>query len=630
MRKGVALGLIMCLLLMGTTVLMDGAEADEVEQVAQITTHDGTSRHPSVSGDHIVYVDDRSGNWNVILSDVLTGKEMPITRSPSTAESSSIHDGKLIYTMNGGDSIHMFDMVTEEEHMVADPYLCTGPATYGDWVIWLQKGSRNDTVWELVAFRGGPEGPTQTESVASDIGHFEGYPSIHGNIVVWEDSGRVFMHDLGEKETDGVTTYKSVQRNPAIDGGRIVWDDFRNGNWDIYMYDLGTGEETQVTTDSTDQWDPDIYGDLIVWTDLRDGNRDIYMYDAGTGEETPVTSNASVQRRPAISEEYIVWEDERNGNWDIYLYDLDPDTDGDGTDDSEDDYPSDPAASRDTDGDGHPDRWVLGMTSGNSTSIPPLRLDSHPMDPAASADTDEDGYPNEWNPGMTVADSTSEPPLRLDQFPGDPAASLDTDGDGAPDEYNPGKGVQDSTTFPKLRLDLWPNDPAVCEDTDGDGYPDEWCFGMTKTDSTTDPPLRLDDFPEDPAVAFDTDGDGYPNGWLPGMTKVNSTTDPPLSLDTFPGDEEEWFDTDGDGVGDNGDVFHYDIAASVDSDRDGYPDEWNEGMTKEDSTTGLRLDKYPKNSKKWKDEPASPSLGLLGAICAMALIAFVVRRRERR
>ena len=615
---------------MGTPVLMDRAEADEVEQVWQITTHNGTSRRPSVSGDHIVYVDDRSGNWNVILYDILTGKEMPLTRFPSTAETCSMNDGKVVYSKNGPDSINLFDVVTEEWRMVGDPLICVGPAVHGNQVIWLQKDSVNQTTWDLIAFNSDIDGSGGVVLVASEIGHFEGSPSIHGDVVVWEDGGRVFMHDLEQRETSGVTTYRSVQRNPAIDGRRIVWDDYRNGNWDIYMLDLDTGEETRVTTGFDDQWDPDIYGDLIVWTDMRDGNRDIHMYDLGTGEETQLTSNASAQRRPAVSGEYIVWEDERNGNWDIYLHDLDPDSDGDGTDDSEDDYPADPAASRDTDGDGHPDRWVMGMTSGNSTSIPPLRLDSHPQDPAASVDTDEDGYPNAWNPGMTAADSTSEPPLRLDQFPGDPAASLDTDGDGAPDEYNLGKGVKDSTTFPKLELDAWPNDPAVCKDTDGDGHPDEWCFGMTETDSTTEPPLRLDDFPEDPAVAFDTDGDGYPNEWLPGMTEVNSTTEPKLSLDLFPDDKEDWCDTDGDGVGDNGDAFHYDIAASVDNDRDGYPDEWNEGMTKEDSTTGLRLDKYPESSKKWTDEPESPSLGLWGVICAMALVAFVVRRGGRR
>ena len=43
-------------------------------------------------------------------------------------------------------------------------------------------------------------------------------------------------------------------------------------------------------------------------------------------------------------------------------------------------------------------------------------------------------------------------------------------------------------------------------------------------------------------------------------------------------------DTDGDGVSNSEDAFPEDPAASMDSDNDGYPDEWNTGYTVEDST----------------------------------------------
>jgi len=55
-------------------------------------------------------------------------------------------------------------------------------------------------------------------------------------------------------------------------------------------------------------------------------------------------------------------------------------------------------------------------------------------------------------------------------------------------------------------------------------------------------------------------------------------------------------DTDGDGVPNNLDAFPTDAAASVDSDRDGYPDSWNSGRRQSDSTTGLVLDAYPKDT----------------------------------
>ncbi|HMN46394.1 MAG TPA: hypothetical protein PKE27_17580 [Povalibacter sp.] len=55
-------------------------------------------------------------------------------------------------------------------------------------------------------------------------------------------------------------------------------------------------------------------------------------------------------------------------------------------------------------------------------------------------------------------------------------------------------------------------------------------------------------------------------------------------------------DSDGDGVANTQDAFPLDAAASVDTDRDGYPDAWNAGMTGSDSTTGLALDAYPQDA----------------------------------
>lgn len=52
-------------------------------------------------------------------------------------------------------------------------------------------------------------------------------------------------------------------------------------------------------------------------------------------------------------------------------------------------------------------------------------------------------------------------------------------------------------------------------------------------------------------------------------------------------------DTDGDGVANTEDAFPNDIAASLDTDRDGYPDQWNDGFDAEDSTADLSLDAFP-------------------------------------
>ena len=112
---------------------------------------------------------------------------------------------------------------------------------------------------------------------------------------------------------------------PSISGHRVVWQDNRNGNWDIYMYDLSTHTETQITNDPNYQGSPDISGDRIVWMDNRNGNYDIYMWDlrAPAGSELiQITTDPKGQQDPSISGDRIVWSDYRNGSVDIYMYDL--------------------------------------------------------------------------------------------------------------------------------------------------------------------------------------------------------------------------------------------------------------------------------------------------------------------
>jgi len=104
-------------------------------------------------------------------------------------------------------------------------------------------------------------------------------------------------------------------------------------------------------------------------------------------------------------------------------------------------------------------------------------------------------------------------------------------------------------------------------------------------------PDGSDEFPTDPAASQDSDDDGHPDQWNDGKTESDSTTG--LTLDEFPTNMNEWSDRDGDGTGDNSDDFSVDPAASVDSDGDGSPDEWNPGKNETDSIMGLSLDAFP-------------------------------------
>jgi TolB protein len=135
-------------------------------------------------------------------------------------------------------------------------------------------------------------------------------------------ASRPFLDDQLSLNESQITNNESGQMDPAIYEDRIVWQDERNGNWDVYIYNLSTSTETQITTNQSNQTGPAIYEDRIVWQDKRNGNWDIYLYDLSTQKETQITNELADQINPAINKDRIVWQDKRNGNWDIYLYDL--------------------------------------------------------------------------------------------------------------------------------------------------------------------------------------------------------------------------------------------------------------------------------------------------------------------
>lgn len=114
------------------------------------------------------------------------------------------------------------------------------------------------------------------------------------------------------------------QTNPAMAGSLAVWQDFRNGNWDIYRMDVATlpANSSPVTSDAANQEYPATDGLQIVWQDDRNGDWDIYGYDLATSTETLIYSGAGDQQRPVVSGNWVVWQDAQNGNWDIYAKDL--------------------------------------------------------------------------------------------------------------------------------------------------------------------------------------------------------------------------------------------------------------------------------------------------------------------
>ncbi|HOT95471.1 MAG TPA: hypothetical protein PK089_09845, partial [Methanoregulaceae archaeon] len=156
------------------------------------------------------------------------------------------------------------------------------------------------------------------------------YPAISGDLVAWEEHGigkttQIGVFSLADHSTRLVSPHPWIQFTPSVWQDRVVWQDKRNGNWDIFLFNLTTGVETPVCIHPAKQSHPVISGDRIVWVDERNGDPDIYLFDLATGTERPICVQPQTQYDPDIDGEVVVWEDYREGYetaGDIYAFDL--------------------------------------------------------------------------------------------------------------------------------------------------------------------------------------------------------------------------------------------------------------------------------------------------------------------
>ena len=313
-----------------------------------------------------------------------------------------------------------------------------------------------------------------------------------------------------------------------MDGDRIVWGEYRSGNYDIYMYDISDRRETRVTTNSGVQYFPDIDGDLIVYQDNRHLHLCVYVYDLSTGQETLVSnydrcynpviegdrviyeyryanstgheralyeydvsngvtthlyhSPYSGDLRPSIHSGKIVWMDSRAHNNDIYMYDYN-------------------------------NGLIKTLTTNESSQIYPFVYD----DIVTWIDY---RWGSTWLTYLQLDQDSDGVLDSQDAFPYTSTEWKDTDGDGVGDNRDTD---DDGDGVPDVR-DPFPTNKNEWMDTDGDGVGDN-SDGDDDNDGVAD---GQDAFPKNPREFLDKDRDGI-GDWL----------DPDDDNDGTP-DEVEW------------------------------------------------------------------------------------------
>jgi len=254
-------------------------------------TRNSTQRSPDTSGSAFAWLDQRGDDersTKIYYSDFRNGVEGTIT-SDDGPRLNPVISGKYVgWRELVGDNfvVMLFDVSTNRlMNLSISDYSSTSLDISGDYAVW------GFTNCENIA----PTSPCKhgfvvnnlktgkSEKVLEDIPDL--YPdciSVYGNSMAyvageWNNT-QIHLYNITSRTDNKLTDSRgNLKMCPMVSGSMIVWQDNRNGNFDIYYYDLAKKEEKGLVVEPGDQIYPDIYGNKVVYLDLGQGTR-IFMY----------------------------------------------------------------------------------------------------------------------------------------------------------------------------------------------------------------------------------------------------------------------------------------------------------------------------------------------------------------
>lgn len=327
-----------------------------------------SSGTPDIFGDKVVWKDFRSGPYSPCLLftyNISTNEETNI-KGITNVYDFRISNDRIVWTYsNSNPDVYYHDFSTGKGGFIRKLFgRVDFVKFYGDWITWL------------------------------------GWPTASG------EQMDVFIHNFISKEEIQLTNDTDSENHPLIYEDKVLWSKDRWSNKtnyftdDIYLYNITTKKLRILNTTECSKGGLKIWENKLVWVSYRwyvntTLISDMILYDLDTEKEIKLVSPEELGVID-FHNHIIVWQGKtvtnREIGSDIHVLDLardsdidgepdylDPDDDNDGISDNDDAFPNDPAASKDSDGDGYPDEWNPGKSEKDSTTG--LKLDDYPNDP---------------------------------------------------------------------------------------------------------------------------------------------------------------------------------------------------------------------------------------------------------
>lgn len=249
-------------------------------------THHGSSQFPDISGDTIVWMDHRNGNWDIYGYDLGEDCEFQITNHPADQKWPVIDGDTVVWVdwRNGGAyygcELYSYDLASETEFRISGqsaPIAC--PAISGDVVVW---SDRRYGGWDVYGYDLGSHTETQiTQSWAPS----PYCPAISNGVIIFGQDNLIVGTDLsGHLLFETPTVFYPFHGRPAIDGNLVVWHELFIGicipesgcSSTVVGYDISSDYTSLITSYEHKAQNPAISGDVVVWREVGDSLFPVY------------------------------------------------------------------------------------------------------------------------------------------------------------------------------------------------------------------------------------------------------------------------------------------------------------------------------------------------------------------
>ncbi|HEX3044916.1 MAG TPA: S8 family serine peptidase [Bacillota bacterium] len=235
-------------------------------QLRQITNNPANQSSPSISGNRIVWLDERNKGFDVYLYDLEQNQETRITNYTRNVILRPKISGNQIVWTEGLNIIHYVLTTKQERVIVSSAAQKWLSSFYGSKIFWYE--DRDST----------------------------------GNY-------QIYSYDLRLNQERRLTSEPWDHYQPYICGNRVVWCENKDGNEDVYLYDLITGQKTRITMEESIQSAPVINDHWIFWLDNRESQVWLSIYGVS------ILSVATPPPAPVISEPLFISNSKLQASW---------------------------------------------------------------------------------------------------------------------------------------------------------------------------------------------------------------------------------------------------------------------------------------------------------------------------